>query len=151
MTLDFGGGGEGALKMLQHFCGTMGTPSIHLRVPKKQGYSTWNLTLVFLVETNLCENSSTCMDVLDVCFVIFLCVCVCGRVCVCDYAHVCPHSRDFPPPFPHTLSKNLRALLAEFDPKCLKLSFWNVIWGRKGVSLPFSSGFSKPKGTFHGF
>ena len=64
------------------------------------------------------------------------------------------HTVEIPPPFPHTLSKNLRALLAEFDPKCLKLSFCNVcnvIWGRKGVSLPFSSGFSKPKGTIHVF
>ena len=72
--------------MLQHFCGSMGTPSIHLRVPKGKGTLHGILTLVFLVETNLCENSSACMDVLDVCFVIFLCVC--ERVCVCDYAHV---------------------------------------------------------------
>ena len=87
----------------------------------------------------------------DVCFVIFLSVCVCVGESVSVTMLMYAHTVEISPPFPHTLSKNLRALLAEFDPKCLKLSFWNVIWGRKGVSLPFSSGFSKPKGTIHGF
>ena len=78
--------------MLQHLCGTMGTPSIHLRVPKSKGTLHGILTLVFLVEANLCENSSACMDALDVCFVVFLCVC--ERACAYTF-EIKP-----PPPFP---------------------------------------------------